>query len=546
MPATAKRKRSVAKRTRRTPRKSTALTRTSQPGISSMLPTVAEECASLRAQIAGQMSRRNVSAGINLSLGDIGEEYQPNLRSIRDRMATFDRMRNDPGIRGQLRAIDMTLISGVRWSVKGGPKWAQELVKANLLRAPKSQRKWWSSSSWINLLYEILGFLDYGFSPFHVSWAPPIDGRVVIADLTWLHPRSWDEDGWDMDEYDNLKGIRRSYTDNTGRHHTRERIDADELFIAVWDKRGPNWEGNAFIRPMYKPWVLGEMAEKIDIIDLQNRGVGIPVAYLSGRGGTKERDTLIEILKSLRGGSKERAFIVLDKDEEVKFLTSTGTTKDATPILDYHRSNKAKAGGTEYFEQGSTSTGSRAGASALATGFFINVDAVRIILEDQINHGSGRMPGLVQMLVDANGEVDEYPRIVGSRVSPTEQLDNIDLIGDMVNKRVIPPVRSVGNEVLEKLGYDPISQKEWDKAMQVQPGAPAGAVGRPDGAGTDPDGRDDKDSNRLKMTSEAEKKTPFGDHQQSRSPASWPWLRSTGTLSQKQTGTRQPSTGGRT
>ena len=120
----------------------------------------------------------------------------------------------------------------------------------------------------------------------------------------------------------------------------------------------------------------------------------------------------------------------------------------------------------------------------------------------------------------------------------------------MVQKQVIPPNRPLGNEILEKLGYDQISQADWDKAMQVQPGAPAGAAGggagRPDGAGTDPQGRDDKDSNRLKMISDAQKKTPFGDRQPMRSPASWPWLRSTEASNRKQAGTRQPSTGGRT
>lgn len=496
-----------------------------------------EEVLSLREKVGRELVRKHTS-GIAVTLGDISEEYVQDLRTIVDRMKVYDRMRNDPQVRGQLRAVQMTLISGVRWSVKGGNEERRKRIEANLLRKKGSPSKWWCSTSWYNFLYEALGAMDYGFSPFALSWAPPVDGFVGYSDITWLHPRSWDEDGWDLDAQDNLLGVRRSYTDNTGAPHVREYLPAEELFIVTWDRRGPNWEGNAFTRPMYRPWKLGEYAEKIDIIDLQNRGVGIPMAKLSGMGGKKERDTLTQMLKDLRGGSKERAFIVVDKDSEVTFLTSTGSVREAAATLSYHREMKSKAGGTEYFEQGSTTTGSRAGASALATGFFINVDAVRILLEDQINHGPGRMPGIVQRLEDKNysrAHIDAtggYCYIEGSRVSPTEQLDNIDLLGDMISKQAIPANVKTTNYILERLTGDTLTEEEWQEAMALQPGAPAGAAplvpgrngGRPREAGDDEYGRDDRDSNRLKMKSPAEKKTPTGGSRQMRRPASWHWL----------------------
>jgi hypothetical protein len=280
---------------------------------------------------------------------------------------------------------------------------------------------------------------------------------------------------------------------------------------------------------MYKPWRLGEMAEKINIIDLQNRGVGIPMAKLSGAGGAKERDTLVQILRDIRGGSKERAFIVLEKDEEMEFLTTDGNVRDAAATMEYHRSDKAKAGGTEYFEQGSTTTGSRAGASALATGFFINVDAIRIVLEAQFNRGVQRQPGLVERLLRANfspEEIDKYgmTQIFGSRVSPTEQLDNIDLLGELVDKGVIPPNIKAGNDALRRLGYDELTQDEWDKAVEAQGRLVEGKGTSPSSSPSeDGKGRGDKDSHRLRMTSPAEKKTLTGDHQPSRSQWAWPW-----------------------
>jgi len=477
------------------------------------------------------MSRRVLGSGINVHLGDIDEEYVPDLKTLRGRLRVFDRMANDPLVRGQLRAIGMTLVSGVRWKVEGGTPEGRSLIESNLLR--KGSPRYWMATSWLDFLHEAMGCLIHGFSPFGVTWGPPVDGRSLISKMTWLHPRSVDEDGWDLDESDRLMGIRRSYMDPKGGYRSREYVSAEDLFIVAWDRRGPNWEGNAFIRPMYRPWLLNEMAEKIDIIDLQNRGVGIPMAKLSGAGGAKGRDTLVEILKSLRGGSKERAFIVLEKDEEVKYLLSEGTAKDAGPILDHHAHSIVKSGGTEYFESGNTASGSRAGASALATGFFINVDAVRVILEDQINCGAGDQPGLVERIIRRNlGPDVEPPRILGSRVSPTEQLDNIPLVQDAVAKGMIPPHLKLANEALDRLGWPILTQDEWDEAMEAKrsvsilgPGSPAnGGPGRPNEAGPDPQGRDDKDSRRLKLS---EKKTTDGATRHRKNSTSWPWLRST-------------------
>lgn len=514
----------TAKRTRRKPE--TAVVR----GVPMDLK---QEIASLRGQVASELAARNVS-GVKMYLGDIAEEQAPNLKSLHTRIDTLDRMANDPQVRGQLRAITMTMLSGIRWKVVGGSARARALVEANLLR--KGPRRHWMATSFLDFLFEQMGCLIHGFSAFGVEWARPVDGRHLISRLAWLHPRTIDEDGWVIGPGDEFLGIRRSWTDGMGNTVARQFTPSEDLFLTCWDRRGPNWEGNAFIRPMFRPWVLGEMAEKIDIIDLQNRGVGIPVAKLSGAGGKKERDTLVEILKSLRGGSKERAFIVLEKEEEVNYLLSQGQAKDATGVLEYHRAQKVKAAGTEYFEQGNTATGSRAGASALATGFFINVDGIRVVLQDQLNHGAGDQPGVVERLVDRNfGPDEEMPEVVGSRVSPTEQLDNVPLIQDAIAKGVIPPNRKHANEMLDRLGWPELTEDEWDEATKAKtsvavgggplgPGSPAdGGPGRPPEAGPDEKGRDDADGNRLNL---AEKKTADGGSPPRPRPASWPWLRS--------------------
>ena len=483
---------------------------------------IQREILNLRGQVASEIAKSKHAAGINLHLGDIDEEYVPDLKTLKSRTRVFERMANDPQVRGQLRAITMTIASSVVFKASGGTQARRDLLAANILN--DGPRKLWCSSSWLDRLYESFGCLIYGFTLFGKT-RRVVDGKMIYSDLSWLHPRSVDDNGWIMNEVDELQEVRRTYTDAKGVPHTMEPIPASELFLMTWDRRGPNWEGNAFIRPMYRPWMLGEMAEKIDIIDLQNRGVGIPVATLSGAGGQKERDTLVEILKSMRGGSKERAFIVLEKDEEVKYLTSEGQAKDAIPTLQHHRSNIVKAAGTEYFEQGNTATGSRAGASALASGFFIEVNAIVKHIVDMINFGVGTMPGLAQELQDLNfDDDDDYAIITASSVSPTEQLDNVPLMLEAVAKGAVPPNIKHANHLATLLNWPTLTKAEYEAAQEAMTSlSPAfGGAGRPTEAGPDEQGRDDREGRRLGM---AEKKTLLsGGIPPMRSPA-WHWLR---------------------
>lgn len=487
-------------------------------------PTPDAELLRLREEIGYALNRQWGASGLRVNLGDIDEEYVPELRSLRSRSRILERMSNDPIVRSQLRTICMTLISGVRWKVVGGKEEHRKLVEANLLRL--GPRRFWCSTSWIERLYEILGCLVYGFSIFAKTRAA-VDGLKIFSDIKWLHPRSIrDFDGWNLDRQDNLVSVRREYT-NALNELVRDEIPASELWIVPWDKRGPNWEGNAYIRPMYRPWKERDLAGKIWLIDLQNRGVGIPMAKLSAIGGAKEKEVLIQILKSIRGGSKERQFIVLDKDSTVEFLTSGGSVPSSSELMDAKRLEAAAAGGTQMLEMGSTDTGSRASASALLTPFLMNVDAIRISIQEIVNHGAGNMPGLVEELVTMNfGEVEECPIIDGSRVSPTEQLDNVPLLLDSIQKGGMAAHHKYNNEIARRLGYPELSEEEFESARQSAPLRPGGGPGRPPEIGprdNPEDPRDDREGRRFGL----QVRRPLAGIQPTKSAGCWPWARST-------------------
>jgi len=215
------------------------------------------------------------------------------------------------------------------------------------------------------------------------------------------------------------------------------------------------------------------------------------------------------MLKNMRGGSKEQAFMVIQADESIEYLTATGTVKDMKPILDGHRFNIAAAGGTIALESVNSESGSRAAASALLTPFMLNVDAVKVRLEDMVNYGSLDRVGLVEELLGMNYDTesmdrDDLPRIRGSRVSPTEVIDNITNIIDGVQKGAVSKTLNLENHVLKSYGAPPISKAEFDEAKASS--LPTALGGRPPEAADpiNPDPRKDKDGARFGL---AQKKT---------------------------------------
>lgn len=468
-------------------------------------------------------------SGLDINLRKIEEEYVPALTDLNDRLGIFDQMANDPKIKAQLRANILPLLSAVRWKVEGGKQEHRDLVAANLLR--QGERKYWCDTSWTQRLQEHLQCLRYGFSVHGKTWAN-VDGYQVYSSLTYLSPKSLGGNigAWEWDKNGRLIAIHRKYKKPDGSRETDERLKVEDLFFTVWDMTGENWEGVSLIRCMYRPWKEKDLAAKIQMIDLQNRGVGIPDAELGPNDGKGDRETLKQIAQSMRGGSKERAFIVRAHGQKVGFLTSQGSTLDSSPIIQSKNMDIASGGATDFMQQGQTASGSRASGSVQMVSYMQILDAVREIIQEQINHGAGYLQGLVEELVDANfDDVKEYPHLVGSRVSPSDQLDNVPLLFDGVQKGAITHDLIVENHIRNSLGVKELSQKEFDD-IKKSSAPPPQLGGRPQEV-TDFDReepRDDTEGRRfglLAQAGRAEKKTD-PESLRKRNDVSWPWARS--------------------
>jgi hypothetical protein len=111
-------------------------------------------------------------------------------------------------------------------------------------------------------------------------------------------------------------------------------IPRNKLLIFSFDKEGGNIEGISVLRSAYKHWYYKDNLYKIDAIQKERHGIGIPVITLPL--GFKDADKKLadELGRNLR--TNERAHIVLPPSWEISFADLQGNPVNALASAEHH------------------------------------------------------------------------------------------------------------------------------------------------------------------------------------------------------------------
>jgi hypothetical protein len=279
-----------------------------------------------------------------VSLGEIGSsspspftsqsrrEYNSDLYGIKG-LEQYDRMRKGDGaVRGTLRLIK-TPVLAARWFVEPA-----SLSKKDVKIAKFVEDCLWeyTSYSWSQTLTEALLMCDFGYYMFEKVWEERlIDGvpRLVLKKLAPRHPM--DVAKWHFDYNGGPQAVE-FFPPNSYALDDNIVIPIKKMLVFTFDMEAGNIEGISVLRSAYKHWFYKEQLYKIDAIQKERHGIGIPVIKLPMGFSADDKRIANELGRNLR--TNERAHVVLPPNWDLMFAKLEGQVVDALKSVEHHNS----------------------------------------------------------------------------------------------------------------------------------------------------------------------------------------------------------------
>jgi hypothetical protein len=299
------------------------------------------ETGGLGAPSAIIVTPRSLAEPSNVDLSELGStgmgifsswwhrEYNSLLRGQSGTRIYNEMKRSDGTVRGGLRLVK-TPVLAARWFMDPASDSSLDQKVANFV--------WWNltdgmTTSFPQFISESLCMLDYGFYLFEKVFRqndprPQARGRTTWKKFGPRHPL--DLNDWMFDDNGGPAGVR-VLNQQTGQDVP---IPIDKLLIFSFDKEAGDLGGLSVLRSAYKPWFFKQQLEKIDAIQKERHGIGVPVIKLPPN--FSEKDLLLAQNMGRNIRTNEMAHIVLPPNWDVVFAKLEGQPVDALKSVSYH------------------------------------------------------------------------------------------------------------------------------------------------------------------------------------------------------------------
>jgi hypothetical protein len=259
-------------------------------------------------------------------------EYNRELQGLMG-LQKYDRMRKSDGtVRGTLRLYKTPVLAG-RWFVEAATDKKADQNAADFVWKCLTE---YQSISFTQILSESLLSADFGYYMFEKVWEERvIDGktRMIWSKLAPRHPMDVKE--WKYDSHGGPKAaifypstMNGSFTDDD------VPIPIDKLLVFTHDREAGNIEGVSVLRSAYKHWYFKEQLYKIDAIQKERHGIGIPIIKLPAGFTSTDKNAANELGRNLR--TNERAHVVLPPNWDLMFAKLEGHVVDALKSVEVH------------------------------------------------------------------------------------------------------------------------------------------------------------------------------------------------------------------
>lgn len=233
-----------------------------------------------------------------------------------------------------------------------------------------------------------------------------VDGRWRLRKLGERMPSTIQEINIEQDG--GLKSIRQDAS-AIGVH-----IPVDHLVAYVWDKEGGNWVGRSMLRPLYKNWLIKDRLTRVDAINHERAGAGVPVIE-APEGAT---DAQMEVLNNLAQTyvAGEHSGAVIPHGAKLRLVGVEGTQPKTLDSIKYHDESMARGFLAMFMQLGQTETGSRALGESFVDFMSLGQQAVarwftdtfnEHVIEDWVdwNYGEDEIAPKLEFVVDSDKDL---------------------------------------------------------------------------------------------------------------------------------------------
>ena len=263
----------------------------------------------------------------------IREEYNPKLRGAMG-LRMYDQMRRQDGTIGGMLRLIKTPVLGARWFVEPASDDKRDQDIADFVWKALTE---YQSISWTQLLTEALLMMEFGYYMFEKVYDVRVikgQPRIVWQKLAPRHPmdvKKWHKDSTGGPRSVEMHG---EMTDPFYVGDSDVKIPIDKLLVFSFQREAGNIEGMSLLRTAHKHWYYKDQLYKIDAIQKERHGIGVPVIKLPMGFTPKDRDAANELGRNLR--TNERAHVVLPPNWELIFAKLEGQPVNAMESIEHH------------------------------------------------------------------------------------------------------------------------------------------------------------------------------------------------------------------
>ena len=409
--------------------------------------------------------------GTVTSAGFVKEEYRPELATVWQRMQAYEQMRKgDSTIDAMLTTQELPIMRGT-WDVEPAGQDPEYLEHAAFVRFNLFDAQ---DVSWADLLWQILGFKQFGFSYFEkvykvADWtyemetpgddvpneSHPRPGMVMWKRLAYLGQKAVFR--WFFDDEGNPCGVEQRgwWVNGYDAVYKSATIEGEDMILFVNRRRGNNPEGESVLRPAYKHWEAIDRLYKLELIGLERMATGLPFFELPAQGISEDdARELKDIIKSL--SAHEESGMVLPSG--VKFDVKLGglQSRAIQDAITHHRGQMLLVVLAQFLAMGMDKTsGNRSLGSTHRDFLVMTLWSIAEQIADTFNRGA------IKELVDKNYPgVTKYPKLRMTQLAGDDLKSFIDILVALGQGGLLTAYPALEEHLLRMLKLPPRPQVE--------------------------------------------------------------------------------------